>query len=76
METRQCDLIQTSWKLVAEGDAVDFVSCFYERCFELDPACKLLFSCDMLEQGQLLIGMLSVVVKQIHHLDLIMDDIK
>eukprot|EP00122_Pirum_gemmata_P007912 Pgem_evm1s7276 len=76
MDTRQCDLIQTSWKLVAEGDAVEFVSWFYARCFELDPTCKLLFSGDMLEQGKLLIGMLNVVVKQIYHLDLIMDDIK
>eukprot|EP00122_Pirum_gemmata_P007116 Pgem_evm1s6522 len=72
MNTEQGNLIQASWKLLTHNPnpncAKDFVANFYETVFRLDPACKLLFGDDMIEQGETLLNMLDVVVTNIHEI--------
>eukprot|EP00122_Pirum_gemmata_P000403 Pgem_evm1s354 len=48
-----------------------FVDVFYGSVFSLDPGCKVLFAGNMLNQGKALVGMLSVIVKQVRNLDTI-----
>lgn len=72
---RQCELIQISWKLVTEGKGpggamkyLNFTELFYEIVFDLAPDVKILFQNDMVLQGEALVAMLKVVVKNVRTL--------
>lgn len=61
MESHQIDLVQNTFKSVVpiKETAAEL---FYGRLFELDPSLKPLFTGDMAEQGQKLMGAMALVV--------------
>jgi len=57
----QRTLVQRSFrKIVRKSDLV--ANLLYKKLFEIDPACKMLFECDMHWQGRKLMQMLAIVV--------------
>jgi hemoglobin-like flavoprotein len=62
----QRNLVQRSFRKIA-GRADQVADLLYERLFEIDPDYKMLFACDMRQQGRKLIQMLAVVVNGLNH---------
>lgn len=61
MNDTQVALVQQTWKQVLPIRDVA-AKLFYDKLFELDPALKLLFKGDMVEQGRKLMTMIGTAV--------------
>lgn len=61
MDSHQIDLIQNSFKSVLPIKEAA-AELFYSRLFDLDPSLKPLFTGEMKEQGQKLMGAMALVV--------------
>lgn len=68
MTTKQVELVQSSWALVAPiaGQAA---ALFYGRLFELDSSLRQLFKSDLKDQGKKLMQMLGMVVSGLTNLE-------
>ena len=70
MNSEAVTLIQGSWAKVVPIQT-QAAALFYGRLFELDPSLKRLFKSDIVEQGEKLMSMLTVVVKGLTKLEAI-----
>jgi hemoglobin-like flavoprotein len=68
MNTEAVALIQSSWAKVIPIQ-VQAAELFYGRLFELDPSLKALFRIDLVEQGDKLTSMITVVVNGLSRLE-------
>jgi hemoglobin-like flavoprotein len=68
MNTEAVALIQSSWAKVIPIQA-QAAELFYGRLFELDPSLKALFRIDLVEQGDKLTSMITVVVNGLSRLE-------
>jgi hemoglobin-like flavoprotein len=76
MTSAEQDLIRSSWAAV-EPMADGFATLFYGRLFELDPRLSALFRyTDMEKQRLVLTQTLSVVVRNVDHLDQIIPEVE
>ena len=77
MTTKQIELVQNSWKQVAQIDTQTVGSLFYNRLFEIAPEVKPMFSnITMEEQSRKLLTMLNYVIVKLDKLDDIIDEVK
>jgi hemoglobin-like flavoprotein len=61
-------LVRDSWaKVIPISDKA--AELFYNRLFDLDPSLRALFTSDMTEQGRKLMGMITIAVNGLDHLD-------
>ncbi len=75
MQPGQIALVQSTWQQVLPFRD-EAATLFYTKLFELDPSLRKLFNTDMQEQGLKLMGMITVVVNGLNHLDSLMPAIK
>jgi hemoglobin-like flavoprotein len=68
MNSEAVALIQSSWAKVIPIQA-QAAELFYGRLFELDPSLKALFRIDLVEQGDKLTSMITVVVNGLSRLE-------
>ncbi|MBN8854881.1 MAG: hypothetical protein BGO55_19725 [Sphingobacteriales bacterium 50-39] len=77
MTTKQIELVQESWQLVAAMDSQSVGSLFYNRLFEIAPQVKPMFSRGSLnEQSRKLLSMISYVIGKLKSLDDILEEVK
>jgi hemoglobin-like flavoprotein len=70
LTTREIELVQNTYELVVEiPDTV--AGLFYGRLFELDPSLRPLFKGDLVEQGRMLMQVITVAVRSLKNLDAI-----
>ena len=70
MTTKQIELVQASWQLVAAMDAQTAGSLFYNHLFEVAMEVKTMFSrSSMEEKSRKLLSMLCYVINKLHKLD-------
>lgn len=75
MTNKQIELVQQSWlvvKPIADIAALNF----YEKLFQKAPGIRHLFKGDVKQQAQKLAAMLTFVVRELHRVDDIVDDVK
>ena len=70
MNSEAVTLIQSSWAKVIPIQA-QAAELFYGRLFELDPSLKALFRIDLVEQGDKLTSMITVVVNGLSRLEML-----
>lgn len=76
MNTRNIELVKTSWTLVAKMEMETVGSLFYTRLFELKPEVRPMFIRNtMPEQSRKLLTMLSYVISKLDKLEEIMDEV-
>ena len=65
---QQIEMVQTTWKMVIPI-ADKAAELFYGKLFELNPGLKNLFKKDIVEQGKLLMTMISTAVNGLNNLE-------
>jgi nitric oxide dioxygenase len=75
MTPEEVTLVQNSWNKVSPI-ADQAAALFYNRLFEIAPEVKPLFKGDMTVQGKKLMGMITIAVSNLNHLETVLPDIQ
>ena len=75
MDTRQIELVQTSFEKVASL-GLPAIELFYSELFAIEPSLKSMFKGDMKEQQKKLLAALSLVVRALHTPEKILEPVR